>query len=242
MRHLGTSTVFDVSTCDDGDTMEEDVTRDHTQLIQDLSTEYERRFPRSAALDRRASAVMVDGGSHAVRLNRPFPPRIAVAAGAYVTDVDGHALLDFWQGHFANILGHTPAVVTQRPGGGARRRPRPADGHHRRAAGRDRRAALRRRARRELRFTTSGSLATMYAILLARAFTGRELVLKVAGGWHGAQPWGLKGVYFLPGPSPGRGERGPAGARRRRGRRLALQRPGRARRAVPPARRPRSPA
>jgi glutamate-1-semialdehyde 2,1-aminomutase len=36
----------------------------------------------------------------------------------------------------------------------------------------------------------------MYSILLARAFTGRNLVLKVGGGWHGGQPWGLKGVSF----------------------------------------------
>jgi glutamate-1-semialdehyde 2,1-aminomutase len=32
--------------------------------------------------------------------------------------------------------------------------------------------------------------------MLARAFTGRELVMKVGGGWHGAQPWGLIGVNF----------------------------------------------
>jgi glutamate-1-semialdehyde 2,1-aminomutase len=36
----------------------------------------------------------------------------------------------------------------------------------------------------------------MYATLLARAYTGRTRVLKVGGGWHGAQPWALKGVYF----------------------------------------------
>jgi glutamate-1-semialdehyde 2,1-aminomutase len=36
----------------------------------------------------------------------------------------------------------------------------------------------------------------MYAIMLARAFTGREKVMKVGGGWHGAQPWGLVGVDF----------------------------------------------
>jgi glutamate-1-semialdehyde 2,1-aminomutase len=36
----------------------------------------------------------------------------------------------------------------------------------------------------------------MYAVLLARAYTKRNLVLKVGGGWHGAQPWGLKGVGF----------------------------------------------
>jgi len=32
--------------------------------------------------------------------------------------------------------------------------------------------------------------------MLSRAFTGRDLVMKVGGGWHGAQPWGLKGVGF----------------------------------------------
>ncbi len=47
-----------------------------------------------------------------------------------------------------------------------------------------------------LRFTTTGALATMNAIILARAFTGRDLIMKVGGGWHGGQPWGLKGVGY----------------------------------------------
>jgi glutamate-1-semialdehyde 2,1-aminomutase len=46
----------------------------------------------------------------------------------------------------------------------------------------------------KVRFTTSGTLSTMYAIMLARAFTKRELVMKVGGGWHGAQPFTLKGI------------------------------------------------
>ena len=56
--------------------------------------------------------VMVDGGSHNIRLMQPFPPRLKAAHGAYITDEDGHKILDFWQGHFANILGHNPRVVT----------------------------------------------------------------------------------------------------------------------------------
>ena len=47
-----------------------------------------------------------------------------------------------------------------------------------------------------VRFTTSGTLATMYAVMLSRAFSGRTLVIKVGGGWHVAQPWALKGVGF----------------------------------------------
>jgi glutamate-1-semialdehyde 2,1-aminomutase len=36
----------------------------------------------------------------------------------------------------------------------------------------------------------------MYAIMLSRSYTGRQLVLKMGGGWHGAQPWGLIGVSY----------------------------------------------
>lgn len=46
----------------------------------------------------------------------------------------------------------------------------------------------------KIRFTTSGTLATMYAIMLAKAHTGKDLVLKIGGGWHGAQPYALKGI------------------------------------------------
>jgi glutamate-1-semialdehyde 2,1-aminomutase len=50
-----------------------------------------------------------------------------------------------------------------------------------------------------VRFTTSGTLATMYAIMVARAYTDRDLVVKVAGGWHGASPFTLKGVHRIEG-------------------------------------------
>jgi glutamate-1-semialdehyde 2,1-aminomutase len=169
-------------------------------LIEELTTAYAERFPRSAALNRRATAIMVDGGSHAIRLNPPFPLRIARSGGAHLQDVDGHDLLDFWQGHYVNILGHNSAVVTEVL----------AEAF---AAGRGLQLGMtdelqigfaellcERVHADALRFTTSGSLATMYAIMLARAFTGRGLVLKIAGGWHGSQPWALHGVHFLPGP------------------------------------------
>ncbi len=176
--------------------------RDNSRLIDHLSAEYAARFPRSRELAVRAERVMVDGGSHGFRLTRPFPVRIAGARGAYVHDVDGHALLDFWQGHFANILGNDPELVTRVL----------ADAF---ASG----VGLQLGQTEELqietaelvcaslhadkvRFTTSGSLSTMYAIMLARAYTGRDLVLKVTTGWHGAQPWGLHGVYNRGGEAP----------------------------------------
>ena len=161
-----------------------------------MAEEYARRSPRSAELNAKALDYLVDGGSHAIRLLRPFPPRIASAGGAYVTDEDGHRILDFWQGHHANILGHNPRVITNALSRGFQ------DGFGLQSGFTDelqvRVAELlcARTGAERVRFTTSGSLATMYATFLARAATGRQLVLKVGGGWHGAQPWGLVGVDF----------------------------------------------
>ena len=170
--------------------------RDYTAVMEKLSEAYAKHSPRSAALNREAGKFMVDGGSHAVRLMEPFPPRIATARGGWMTDEDGHQILDFWQGHWANILGHNPAVITSALSQAF------AEGFGLQTGFTDRlqietaEILCRQTSHEQVRFTTSGSLATMYAIMLARAFTGRELVLKVGGGWHGAQLWGLKGVHF----------------------------------------------
>jgi glutamate-1-semialdehyde 2,1-aminomutase len=170
--------------------------RDHTRLLEKLSEEYERRFPESRRLHQRACVALVDGGSHNLRLIDPFPPRIREARGARITDEDGHSILDFWQGHHANILGHNPGVITEALGNAF-------------ASGRGLQTGFveqlqtdmaeilcRQTGMERVRFTTSGSLATMYAILLARAFTGRDRVMKIGGGWHGAQPWGLVGIEY----------------------------------------------
>jgi glutamate-1-semialdehyde 2,1-aminomutase len=170
--------------------------RDHTKLIARLAEEYERYSPASARLQQAALKHMIDGGSHTVRLISPFPPRIKEAHGAFVTDEDSHRILDFWQGHFANILGHNPPLVAEtlsrafESGFGLQ------TGFTDRLQVETAEILCARTGAERVRFTTSGSLSTMYAVLLARAFTGRNLVMKAGGGWHGAQPWGLIGVDF----------------------------------------------
>ncbi len=180
--------------------------RDHTQLLADLAAEYARYAPQSAALHARAQQVMIDGGSHSLRLIQPFPPRIVRAQGARLTDEDGHSLLDLWQGHYANILGHNPPVVTHAlahafdSGWGLQ------TGFTDRLQIETAEIICRQTGAERVRFTTTGALATMNAIMLARAFTGREIVMKVGGGWHGAQPWGLVGVNFASRAEPWRVE------------------------------------
>lgn len=169
---------------------------DYEPLLGELSEEKARCFPRSAALQRQACRYLVDGGSHPLRLLEPFPPRIAAAEGGWVQDVDGHALLDFWQGHMANVLGHNPTVVTSEVS------MRLAQGYGLQLGMAERlqvevaEILCRRTGADKVRLTTSGTLASMYGIMLARAFTGRSRVLKVGNGWHGAQPWSLKGCHY----------------------------------------------
>lgn len=168
----------------------------HEKLSARLFEAFTKKFSKSRALHDRAKRVLIDGGSHAIRLSEPFPPRISEAEGAYVTTEDGIRLLDFWQGHHANLLGHNPRVITE-----------PLSDFFRSGAGLQTgftdelqiecaELLCSATGAEAVRFTTSGSLATMYATLLARAYTKREMVMKIGGGWHGAQPWGLKGIDF----------------------------------------------
>ncbi len=166
----------------------------HARLLNALIQEYRQAFPQSEAAHERATRVLVDGISHGARTHKPFPLRIRAAQGAYVTEVGGRHLLDYWQGHYANILGHNPPEVTQglaamlQEGYGLQTGlPEEREAEYAellaQATGAD-----------QVRLTTSGTLATMYALMIARAHTGRKRVLKVGGGWHGANPLALKGV------------------------------------------------
>jgi glutamate-1-semialdehyde 2,1-aminomutase len=169
---------------------------DYGRLLGELSHEMAERFPRSAALQREACRYLVDGGSHPLRLIEPFPPRIASAEGGWMRDVDDHDLLDFWQGHMSNVLGHNPPVVTSELA------TRFGEGFGLQLGMTDRlqvevaEILCRRTGAEKVRLTTSGTLASMYAMMLARAFTGRSRVMKVGNGWHGAQPWSLKGFEY----------------------------------------------
>lgn len=179
----------------------------HAKLLARLAEEYRSHAPASAALDVEAKRWLVDGGSHALRLIEPFPPRITDAKGAWIQDEDGHRILDFWQGHYANVLGHNPAVITSALGDALTAGFGLQTGFVDRLQVECAEILCRQTGAERVRFTTSGTLATMYAMLLARAFTQRDKVMKAGGGWHGAQPWGLKGVRFRAAPDARRGFR-----------------------------------
>lgn len=174
--------------------------RGYDKLRNLLVREYEKKTPRSRQVFRRAEKVMVAGGSHTIRLWRPYPFFAASAEGPRVRDVDGNAYIDYWQGHYANILGHNPRAV-RRGIASALERGALHTGFEAGAQIELAEALVRGLGGRgaKVRFTTSGTLATMYAVMMAQGLTGRDLVLKVGGGWHGASPYLLKGVKYRSG-------------------------------------------
>ncbi len=164
------------------------------RYLEHLENEYARRFPRSRAHFERYGKPLLDGASHAVRWNEPFMPVVRRASGAIVEDLDGHYLIDYWQGHYGNIFGHNPAVVREALSEALAEGRGLQSGMLHEIEGEVAEMLCRCTGSETLRLTTSGSLGTFYAAMLARAFTRRDRVLKVAGGWHGSQPFGLKGV------------------------------------------------
>ena len=170
------------------------------RLVTRLETTYRKKTRRSFALYKQAEKVMIKGGSHNLRLWRPYPFIMAEAHGPHVVDVDGNSYIDYGQGHYANILGHNPAELKKEiaafdPEHGSLHTGFEGESQIRLAE-----TLLRQLGYDDykVRFTTSGTLATMYAVMLAQAATGRDHVLKVGGGWHGASPYLLKGVKFDP--------------------------------------------
>jgi glutamate-1-semialdehyde 2,1-aminomutase len=170
--------------------------RDYTALLAEFAEELAARSPKSAALSQIARARLVDGGSHTIRLMEPFAPRIVAASGGYVTDEDGHQILDLWQGHLANILGHNPPIVTfelkQMFDSGFGLQTGMVD----RLQGEVAEILCRQTGADQVRLTTSGTLANMYAVILSCSSTGRSRIMKVGGGWHGGHPWALKGSFY----------------------------------------------
>jgi len=171
--------------------------RARAKLLGVLEERYRGGTAKSREIHERARTVMVRGGSHTLRLWHPYPLSMSRARGPLIWDADGNAYIDYWQGHYANILGHNPALITD-----ALRTIHEQGALH---TGFEEtlQIELAELIVRQLgdgglrvRFTTSGTLATMYAVMVAEAFTGRDLVLKIGGGWHGASPYLLKGIKY----------------------------------------------
>jgi glutamate-1-semialdehyde 2,1-aminomutase len=115
----------------------------------------------------------------------PYPIYIARGKGARVTDADGRSLLDLIVNYTSLVLGHcNPAVMhalaEQTTRGTAFAAPTATEVELAEEI------CSRVRSVEQVRFTSSGTEATMFAMRLARAYTGRRKVARFEGGYHGS--------------------------------------------------------
>jgi glutamate-1-semialdehyde 2,1-aminomutase len=151
---------------------------------------FKKNRPKSNQLWQKALKVLPGGISHNIRtfglpLIGSFPVFIKSSEGAYLKDIDDNEYIDFWNGHFAMILGHNPPEVRKKIkeflvngwhfGTNTEHQVELADTIIRGNPGIE-----------KVRFCVSGTEATMYASRLARAFTKKRLIAKAKLGWHGA--------------------------------------------------------
>lgn len=165
--------------------------------------EYQARALESKRLHEMAVQVAVDGVQAPGKVDGPYPIYTVKAQGSHVWDVDGHEYIDYVLGLGPMLLGHNHPYVTakireQLSTYVLNSTPTPLE------------VQLARKlvdlipCAEAVRFITSGTEANMLAVRLARAYTGREVVLRVRDdyvGWADSLAPGL----FVPAHQPGAG-------------------------------------
>ncbi len=157
--------------------------------------DYKKKTKKSAKLFLASSKIHVNGVSHNIRFFEPYPFIVKSSSGKNLQDVDDNKYTDYWMGHWSLILGHGPKQVKD---------------------------SLKKQIQKswmygtvneqtiklselitktvpvaeKIRYSTTGTEATMYAVRLARSVTGKKIIAKIDGGWHGYTSDLLKSVNW----------------------------------------------
>lgn len=158
-----------------------------------LVEEWARANPRSRASHERARQALPGGLAHDVRRADPFPLAVVRAEGARKWDADGHELVCYAMGHGSLLFGHGHAPVVEAVRAQAGVFLHPGACHELECEWAEEVIRLVPSAER-VRFTSSGTEATLLAVQVARAFTGRPRLVKLAGHFHGWHDYAAFGV------------------------------------------------
>jgi len=150
---------------------------------------YKQSTSGSKQLFDRAEHLFAGGVNHNLRTfglvqSGAYPPFMKKASGSRIWDVDDNEYIDWWMVHYSAILGHNhpkviKAIRTQLEKGchfGTLNEPQIQFAERLQKA-------IPTLAK--MRFCSTGSESTMYAVRLARLYAKRPLVAKALGGWHG---------------------------------------------------------
>jgi glutamate-1-semialdehyde 2,1-aminomutase len=152
-------------------------------LTQREAERLDGRTPGSRAFYERARQSLVGGVASSYQVRDPWPIYLSHGKGAQVWDVDGNPYLDFHNGFGSMVQGHAHEAITRAVNA------RIELGTHFAAPTEDAIVVAEELARRwglpRWRYVNSGSEATMDAIRVARAATGRDTIVKIFGSYHG---------------------------------------------------------
>src|SRR3954470_9573470 len=151
--------------------------------IEEQAQLFLRRQPQSTAFVERARLSLAGGATSNWQIAQPQAVWLTHGAGSKIYDVDGSEYVDLHGGYGVSLVGHAhPAIVRAVS-------ERVARGTHFAQPTEDAVVVAEELARRFglplWRFGNSGTEATMDAVHLMRAATGRDLVIKVEGCYHG---------------------------------------------------------
>jgi glutamate-1-semialdehyde 2,1-aminomutase len=145
------------------------------------------KHDESRALYDRALSVMPGGVNSSVRAVRPYPFFVERGDGAHVVDADGNRYVDYVMGYGPLLYGHdmpepvrsaVQSTASEGPMYGA---PTEVEVEHAEFVARHVPSV------EMIRFVNSGTEATVSAVRLARGYTGRDKIVVMKGGYHGAQ-------------------------------------------------------
>jgi hypothetical protein len=165
----------------------------HDALL-DVLGYFDTKCRASKEITDRAKRRIPGGVQHNLAFNYPFPLAIDKAEGAYLTDRDGNSYIDFLQAGGPTILGNNYAPVNEKVAAVVRESGAVTGLFHEYEL---KQAEIIHRFMPHVemyRSLGSGTEGVMAAVRAARAFTGRKLVVKVGGAYHG---WSDTMVYGL---------------------------------------------
>jgi glutamate-1-semialdehyde 2,1-aminomutase len=155
------------------------------RIKQDIQARYLARTRRSKLQHDRAKTALPGGETREAVSYKPYPTFMDHGRGCYLWDVDGNEYVDFLGNYTSLVHGHcdpdiNAAVQLQMEKGTVLGSPVTSQAEH----------AEMIRARIPsvdmVRYTNSGTEATMWAIKAARAISGKDMILKTEGGYHGS--------------------------------------------------------
>ena len=158
-----------------------------------INERYQQLHPNSLRLYEQAQGLFPDGVTHDTRWVMPFPIYATHGTGPRKWDVDENEYIDYVMGHGALLLGHSHPEIVEAVASQVAKGTHLGASHELEIQWAQRIKALIPSAEK-VRFNSSGTEATMMALRLARAYTGKNKIIKFQSHFHGWHDYVLAGA------------------------------------------------